>query len=137
MLLFGGLCWFGFALGFAYFLMQYIDQGAGLQFFAPLGLSGSVLMGWIQVVGLCVAIGLCFVIGVGLCAHGVVPPVEIKTKETEQPRRTWSFIHHVMAIARTPEDAGEDLTLRCVRCSMSLSPGIHMCPQCGWTQPKR
>jgi hypothetical protein len=31
------------------------------------------LIGWVHVVGLCVAAFLCFVIGVSLCAHGLAP----------------------------------------------------------------
>jgi len=72
MFLIGGLCWFLFALGFGCFLVQYVAQGAGLQFFGLGFSSGSVLTGLVHLVGMVMASGLCFAIGVGLCAHGIV-----------------------------------------------------------------
>src|SRR5579872_5277856 len=78
----GGLLWFGFALGFGFFLMQYVNQGAGLQFFG-LGVSSmTVLLGLAQVMGLVTASALCFAIGVGLCAHGLVPLPELNEQKT-------------------------------------------------------
>jgi hypothetical protein len=76
--LIGGACWFLFALGFAAFLMQYIAQGAGLQFYAPAVSSGSVLLGLVHVVGFVIAVVLCFAIGAVLCAHGIVPEKDRK-----------------------------------------------------------
>jgi hypothetical protein len=70
--LIGGTCWFLFALGFAAFLVRYIAQGAGLQFFGPPVASGSVLLGLVHVVGFAMAVVLCFAIGAGLCARGIV-----------------------------------------------------------------
>jgi hypothetical protein len=73
MFLIGGACWFLFALGFAAFLVLYITQGAGLQYyFGPTISSGSVALGLVHVVGLVTAIVLCFSIGAGLCAYGIV-----------------------------------------------------------------
>lgn len=72
LLLFGGAFWFLFALGFAALLVQYIADGAGLEFFGPSVSSGSILLGLVNVVGLCTAIILCFAIGAGLCARAIV-----------------------------------------------------------------
>lgn len=66
-----GLVWLAFALGFGFFLVQYLAQGAGFQFFAPIAFSGSVLLGLVHFVGLCSAILICFAIGVGLCARAI------------------------------------------------------------------
>ncbi len=79
--LIGGLCWFLFALGFGFFLVQYVCQGAGLQFFGPAVSSGTVLMGLVHVVGLVTASFLCFAIGAGLSARGI-----LAGKEGAQPR---------------------------------------------------
>jgi hypothetical protein len=73
MLIFGGLCWFLFALGFGFFLVQYLNGGVGLQFFGPIFSSESVLLGLVQVIGIVMAVFLCFAIGVGLCVHAIVP----------------------------------------------------------------
>jgi hypothetical protein len=67
-----GLMWFGFALGFGFLLVQYVAQGAGYQFFAPIAFSGSVLLGLVHFVGLCTAVLICFALGCGLCARAVV-----------------------------------------------------------------
>jgi hypothetical protein len=72
-ILFGlGLTWFLFALGFGFFLVQYLAQGAGFQFFAPLAFSGSVLLGLVHFVGLCTAILICFAMSAGLCSRAWV-----------------------------------------------------------------
>ena len=73
LLVFAGICWFVFALGFGALLVSYIAQGAGLQFYIPMVSSGSVLLGLVHVTGLFTASLLCFVIGCGLCAHGLAP----------------------------------------------------------------
>jgi hypothetical protein len=73
MFMLGGICWIAAALVFGFFVVQYIAQGAGLQFW-PLAISsGSVLIGLVHVIGFVSAAGLCFAVGVGLCAHGLVP----------------------------------------------------------------
>jgi uncharacterized membrane protein len=73
-----GICWFMFGLGFAFFLLQYVAQGAGLQDLGPIPIifgqpitSGSVLMGLMEGTGLFLAAVFCFVVGVGLCSHGL------------------------------------------------------------------
>src|SRR5438105_2563106 len=76
MLVLGGLCWFLFAAGFGWFLVQYVSQGAGWQF-GGVGISpGGILIGLVHVVGLSMAVLLCLVVGVGLCVHGLVPHSE-------------------------------------------------------------
>ena len=72
MFLIVGACWFLFALGFGIVLLQYIGEGAGLQFFGWMFSSGSVLIGLVHVVGFVIAAFLCFAIGAGLLARGLV-----------------------------------------------------------------
>lgn len=67
-----GLIWFLFALGFGFFLYQYVAEGAGFQFFAPIAFSGSVLLGLVHFVGLCTAILICFAVGAGLYSRAMV-----------------------------------------------------------------
>jgi hypothetical protein len=67
-----GACWLLASLAFLMFLMEYVAEGAGLQFFGWALWSGTVLIGLVHVVGLFLGSGFCFVIGVGLCAHGLV-----------------------------------------------------------------
>lgn len=74
----GGLCCFAFALLFGLFVWQHLSGSAGLHFFALSVSSGGVLIGLIRVLGFSAGAGLCFVVGVGLCAHGLVPPVRQK-----------------------------------------------------------
>ncbi len=72
-LILGGLTWIVSAVALGVFLYQYMVQGAGLQVIG-LGVSStSVLVGLAHFVGIVAAAGLCFVIGVGLCVHGLVP----------------------------------------------------------------
>ena len=84
MFIFGGTCWIGFALAFGFFVLQYVLQGAGLQFFPLAVSSGSVLVGLVHIVGFVSASGLCFAIGVGLCAHGLVPPPPTQKEKAEK-----------------------------------------------------
>ena len=72
MFLIAGACWFLFALGFGFILLQYIGQGAGLQFFGWMFSSGSVLIGLMHVVGLVIASFSCFAIGAWFFARGFV-----------------------------------------------------------------
>jgi hypothetical protein len=81
MFLIAGLCWFAAALFFTLFAWSYVTDGAGLQFFA-LSFSSGVLFGLIHLLGFGFGAFLCFAIGVGLCAHGLVPP-----RQTEARRR--------------------------------------------------
>ena len=76
LLIIGGLCWFLFALGFGFFLVQYVGGGAGLQFLGPIFSSESVLLGLAHVIGILMTSFLCFAIGVGMCVHAIVPKTE-------------------------------------------------------------
>ena len=84
MFLVGGACWFLSALGFAAFLVPYVAQGAGLQFFTPAISSGSVLLGLVHVVGFVVSVVLWFTIGAVSCARGIVPEKDRKKMRGEQ-----------------------------------------------------
>jgi hypothetical protein len=75
-LVIGGVCWIAFAVLICVFLYGYLNDGAGLQvfgFFLP-PTSTTILVGLVHFVGFGAAAFLCFTIGVGLLAHGVVPP---------------------------------------------------------------
>jgi len=78
-----GLLWFAFALGFGFFLVQYVAQGAGLQFFVPTISAGSVALGLVQFVGLATAVLICFAIGAGLCASAIVPKDRHENRNAE------------------------------------------------------
>jgi hypothetical protein len=85
MFIIAGACWFLFALGFAIVLLQYIGQGAGLQFFGGMFSSGSVLLGLVHVVGFLITAFLCFAIGAVLLTRGFVPAgEEVEKKELEK-----------------------------------------------------
>ena len=128
-----GLCWLAFALAIGLFLLPYIAEGAGLQIFGFGVSSTSVLIGLVHVVGFVAAGSLCFVIGVGLYAHGLVPAPQAQIGTTERPKAHFSFIRHFIASRPGREDA--EATLRCVRCRVALAACVHICPECGWTQP--
>lgn len=81
--LLGGISWIAAAFVFVLFLLQYVAQGAGFQFFALAVSSGSVLIGLLHAVGFVSAAVLCFVVGVGICAHGVVPPPATRKQVAE------------------------------------------------------
>jgi len=136
MMVVGGACWLACALAVGLLLLQYLGEGAGLQAFGFFGLTASttsVGLGLVHVVGLFAAACLCFVIGVGLCALGLVPAPEVPRATTViQPGRV-SFIRW-LAVSR-PWRQSRPSDLRCVRCSVSLAQIVHICPECGWTQP--
>src|SRR5262245_52746100 len=97
MFLVGGLCWFAAALFFAVFAWSYVTNGAGLQFFGLSVSSGTVLLGLIHLLGFGFGAFLCFAIGVGLCAHGLVPPPQTEARRRIQPfvfiRELWARRH--------------------------------------------
>ena len=72
MFLIAGACWLLFALGFGIVLLEYVRQGAGLQFFGWMFSSGSIWIGLVHVVGFVIAAFLCFAIGAGLLTRGFV-----------------------------------------------------------------
>ena len=125
-----GLCWIAFAMLICLFLYGYLVGGAGLQvfgFFLPVS-STTVLVGLVHFVGFSAAAFLSFVIGVGLCAHGIVPAPE-PGKKTERS----AFLRRLRVCAPPAES---EAVLRCVRCRVALATPVHLCPDCGWTQPR-
>jgi hypothetical protein len=85
MLLAGGICWLLFGIGFGFFVLQFLTQGAGLQFlgmdlpiFNPAVSSGSVLTGLVWMAGLSVAACLCLVMSLGMFVRGLGPAEEHK-----------------------------------------------------------
>jgi hypothetical protein len=70
--LFCGVCWFLASVIFGFFLLNYIANGAGLQFF-PLGISsGGVLLGMVHVAGFVAGAVISFSLGACLCARAIV-----------------------------------------------------------------
>jgi hypothetical protein len=73
-----GFCWFLFGLGFGFFLLRYLADGAGLQaltsgpviFGQPIT-AGSIMTGLMQGTGLFLASAFCLFVGLGLCSHGL------------------------------------------------------------------
>jgi len=126
--LIAGLCWFAAALFFAVFAWSYIAGGAGLQFFGLSFSSGTLLLGLIHLLGFSFGAFLCFAIGVGLCAHGIVPPSQTEARRRIQPL---VFIRELWARRSAPQEPG----LCCVRCAAGFTASVHICPECGWTQP--
>src|SRR5262245_4707896 len=75
MMVVAGLCWLVVAFLICVFLFKYLASGGGLQVFGSLsGMSSpTVSVGLVHFVGFMAAACLCFIIGVGLCAHGLCP----------------------------------------------------------------
>ena len=69
-----GLCWFGFALVLWRFLFQGQGLGANssLNAFESAGSPVSEMITFVRVTCLCIATGLCVIVGIGLCAYGLV-----------------------------------------------------------------
>jgi hypothetical protein len=135
MIVVAGLCWIAFAALICLFLYGYLVGGAGLQmfgFFLPVS-STTLLAGLVHFVGFSAAAFLSFVIGVGLCAYGVVPAPESEKKAVTQPRERFAFLRRLSACASSSEESGA--ALRCLRCRVPLATPVHICPDCGWTQP--
>ena len=120
------------ALTIGLFLFEYLVGGAGLQVFGflfPVS-SITVMTGLVQFVGFSAAACLCFVIGVGLCAHGLVPTP--KPEKTAPPlKERFAFVRVLISSVRAESHSG----LRCVCCRVALVAPVHICPDCGWTQP--
>jgi hypothetical protein len=135
MLVIAGLCWIAFVVLICLFLYGYLTGGAGLQvfgFFFPVS-STTILVGLVHFVGFAAAACLSFVIGVGLCAHGIVPAPEPEKKTMTQPRGRFAFLRLSVSVP-PPQESGP--SLRCVRCRVALATPVHICPDCGWTQPR-
>jgi hypothetical protein len=135
MMVTAGLCWIALAVFICLFLYGYLVGGAGLQLFGvffPFS-STTVLVGLVHFVGFSAAAFLSFAIGVCLCAHGVVPGPELEQK-TVAPRRS-HFAFFRRRIVSAPPSQVSAKTLCCVRCRVALATPVHLCPNCGWTQP--
>jgi hypothetical protein len=129
-----GILWFLFALGFVFLLFQYLSEGTGIQSFGFFGVSSfTVLFALVQFVGFTAAACLSFVIGVGLCSHGFVPAPDIEKKPDAHSKRRFAFSCRWVLSSLRHKDTDE--TLRCVRCEVGLAARVHICPECGWTQP--
>jgi hypothetical protein len=86
MMVIAGLCWIVAALIILFFLFGYLAGGAGLQvfgFFFDVS-PASVVLGLVYFVGFAAAACLCFIVGAGLCAHGLVPAPEPEQKTAEE-----------------------------------------------------
>jgi hypothetical protein len=57
---------------FAFVLVMHLFDGAGLQRYLPFLSTTGVLIGWVHVMGLALASGLSFALGVYWCADGLV-----------------------------------------------------------------
>ena len=68
-----GVCWILFALVFGLFLVAYVAEGAGLQFFRVAVSSATVLIGLVHISGLAVAACMSFAFGVVMLAQGLLP----------------------------------------------------------------
>ena len=68
-----GVCWILFALVFGLFLVAYVAEGAGLQFFRVAVSSATVLIGLVHISGLVVAACMSFAFGVVMLAQGLLP----------------------------------------------------------------
>ncbi len=74
--LLASVCWFGIAIGFGVVLVQYLLNGAGVQFFGFVISSASVLLGVVHVTGFAFAMLFSFVISVWLAACGTAREIE-------------------------------------------------------------
>ncbi|MDB6024411.1 MAG: hypothetical protein JWM68_634 [Verrucomicrobiales bacterium] len=128
-----GLCLVVVSFGIGFFLLAYLADGAGLQAIGFFGLSSvTAFIGLIHVCGFAVAALLCFVVGVSLSAHGLVPAPEQKKETATLPNHRFAFFRQWFTKRRREEDGA---TLKCVRCATAIHPDVHLCPECGWTQP--
>jgi len=134
MMVAAGFCWLMAAVGFGFFLFQYLAEGAGLQVFGFFGVSSlTVLVGLAHFIGFVAAAFLCFVIGVGLCAHGLVPAPRLEAKTLSLPKQRFAVLQHLVESWRTTKDS--EMVLRCVSCRIPLAVPTDICPECGWAQP--
>lgn len=130
-----GIIWLLFSLAIVLFLIQFLEEGAGIPAFTNFfGLSSFTIgIGLVQFVGFSGAAFLCAVIGLGLYAHGVVPaPVPGKPPE-QNPRENFVFFKRLIANMLRREEQSKEL--RCVLCQIEIDDQAHICPKCGWTQP--
>ena len=120
-----GVIWILFAVLFGLFLLQYLVGGAGLQAFGFYFAVSSftVLVGLVHFTGFIAAVCLCLAIGMGILLHGLVPAPATEKKAAPQP-----IVCDALSIESEPG-------FRCVCCRIPLARPVHICPDCGWTQP--
>ncbi len=136
MLVIAGLCWIAFAVVTCLFLYTYLLGGSGFQVFGSFlpPSSTTVLVGLVHFVGFTAAACLSFVIGVGLCAHGVVSAPAPDNKSEQQPGGWFAFLRRPSVSMPPPDHSAAGL--RCVSCRVALPTPVLICPNCGWTQPR-
>ena len=81
-----GLCFIALSIAFAFFLLQYLSGGAGLQVIPFPFSRGGVLVGVVHVIGMLLAAGISFALGIWLCAKGLVPPLEEDRLRSQQSK---------------------------------------------------
>lgn len=124
----GGLCFFAAMMFFGFLALSYVSGGAGIEFAGLSVTPGGVLIGTIPFAGFCIIAGLCFLIGVTLCAHGVVPPMRVGVPLDV---RAFRFVCRTLR----PKKCEPDFRPRCVRCGSIPEGRPHICPYCEWPQP--
>jgi len=65
------VCWICIGIGFGVVLVQYLFNGAGVQFFGYVISSTSVLLGVVHVTGFALAMLFSFVLAIWLAACGI------------------------------------------------------------------
>ncbi len=101
-----GVLWLLFAVGFGFFLLLYLAEGAGLQFFGWMFSSGSVLLGLVHVFGFVIAAFLCSTISASLFAHSFVRNGDDGENFDEQETALNS--HPFSQLSALPEDQSSD-----------------------------
>ncbi len=128
-----GLCWFAVAVGFVFLFFEYMAEGAGLQVFGFFGISSlTIAVGLVHIVGFSAGAFLSFLIGAGLCAHGLVPAPGPQGQVATRPKQVLAELRQLMTRRHSREP---DFALRCVCCRTPFAAAVHICPECGWTQP--
>ena len=116
------------------FVFQYLTGGAGGQVFGFFGVTSTgVLIGIVHLTGFLAGTWLCFVVGVVLCAHGLVPPPKPEKEAAPRPVERVAYFRQLISSLRTREVS--DGGLRCACCRAPLAQFVHICHDCGWTQP--
>jgi hypothetical protein len=82
--LIGSACWLLFAVGFGMLLVQYVTQGAGLQFSAWLFSDSSLLIGMVHICGLVFASVACIGVSAGLWVRAFAPAQEQPTMKNRK-----------------------------------------------------
>lgn len=128
-----GLCLLSVTAGLLLLAGLHLHEGNGLSTFPWVVSPFTILLGLLHVLGLATIGRFCFVIGIALCAEGLVPapqnPEDIDPPLTHCLRTVGSIV------LRQFRPIAPDPTPRCVRCRVALPGKCQLCPECGWTQP--